>query len=86
METAPRNCRLLSLVVVELVLRSKFRLKFRTKKSEKLSFCNFPKNLLRLFFSLGFFFPKTVLLVNRAFVPPEKGVFDGNGENDESAF
>ena len=30
--------------------------------------------------------PKTVLLVNRAFVPPEKGVFDENGENDESAF
>ena len=31
--------------------------------------------------------PKTVLLVNRAFVPPEKKrVFDENGENDESAF
>ena len=32
--------------------------------------------------------PKTVLLVNCAFVPPEKkkGVFDENGENDESAF
>ena len=30
--------------------------------------------------------PKTVLLVNRALVPPEKGGFDENGENDESAF
>ena len=30
--------------------------------------------------------PKNGALVNRAFVPPKRGGFDENGENDEFAF
>ena len=52
-----------------------------SSESNRILLCKFP---LKMPF-VGV--QETVLLVNRAFVPPKKkGVFDENGENDEFAF